>query len=181
MTEPKRNSETSDNARHTPISMDGNPTIDERANHCFGCGPANPQGLHLAFTTDTSNPETITTTCHFQLDRMHEGPPGYIHGGIVAALLDEAMSKLNRPLNVLAMTRHMEIDYLRPVPLYQPLVLIGRHLNRPAKDDGAPGRKLFHQAEIQHPDGTVLARSKGLFIAIDEKLLFAAGITSPEA
>jgi acyl-coenzyme A thioesterase PaaI-like protein len=132
-----------DNARHTPISMDGNPTIDERA------------------------------------DRMHEGPPGHIHGGIVAALLDEAMSKLNRPLNVLAMTRHMEIDYLRPVPLYQPLVLIGRHLNRPAKD-GTPGRKLFHQAEIQHPNGTVLARSKGLFIAIDEKLLFAAGITPPE-
>jgi acyl-coenzyme A thioesterase PaaI-like protein len=171
---------TPDTARHTPNSMDGNPTIDERANHCFGCGPANPQGLHLAFTTDTSNPEAITATCHFQLDRMHEGPPGYIHGGIVAALLDEAMSKLNRPLNVLAMTRHMEIDYLRPVPLYQPLVLIGRHLNRPAKD-GTPGRKLFHQAEIQHPDGTVLARSKGLFIAIDEKLLFAAGITPPEA
>lgn len=176
MTELKRNSETSDNARHTPISMDGNPTIDERANHCFGCGPANPQGLHLTFTTDTSDPAAITATCHFQLDRMHEGPPGHIHGGIVAALLDEAMSKLNRPLNVLAMTRHMEIDYLRPVPLYQPLVLIGRHLNRPAKD-GTPGRKLFHQAEIRLPDGTVLARSKGLFIAIDEKLLFAAGIT----
>ena len=66
---------------------------------------------------------------------MHEGPPGHIHGGIVAALLDEAMSKLNRPLNVLAMTRHMEIDYLRPAPLYQPLVLIGRHLT-PA--DGNP-------------------------------------------
>ena len=171
---------TPDTARHTPASMDGNPTIDERANHCFGCGPANPQGLHLSFTTDTSNPEAITATCYFQLDRMHEGPPGHIHGGIVAALLDEAMSKLNRPLNVLAMTRHMEIDYLRPVPLYQPLVLIGRHLNRPAKD-GKPGRKLFHQAEIQHPDGTVLAHSKGLFIAIDEKLLFAAGITQPEA
>jgi acyl-CoA thioesterase FadM len=63
----------------------------------------------------------------------------------------------------------MEIDYLRPAPLYQPLVLIGRHLSHPRKADGTPSRKLFHQAEIQHPDGTVLARSKGLFIAIDEK------------
>jgi acyl-coenzyme A thioesterase PaaI-like protein len=168
-----------DNARHTPISMDGNPTIDERANYCFGCGPASPQGLHLRFTIDTSNPQAITATCHFQLDRMHEGPPGHIHGGIVAALLDEAMSKLNRPLNVLAMTRHMEIDYLRPVPLYKPLVLIGRHLSRPAKADGTPGRKLFHQGEIQLPDSTVLARSKGLFIAIDEKLL-AAGLAQTE-
>src|SRR6202043_1393541 len=125
--------------RHPPASMDG-PTIDERANYCFGCGPANPQGLHLTFTTDTSNPDQITATAQIQLDRMHEGPPGHIHGGIVAALLDEAMSKLNRPLNVLAMTRHMEVDYLRPVPLYQPLVLIARPLNRPATPPPHGGR-----------------------------------------
>jgi acyl-coenzyme A thioesterase PaaI-like protein len=156
------------------------PTIDERANHCFGCGPANPQGLHLTFTTDTSDPSAITATCHFQLDRIHEGPPGHIHGGIVAALLDEAMSKLNRPLNVLAMTRHMEVDYLKPVPLYQPLVLVAHHLNRATKPDGTHDRKIFHQAEIQRPDGTVLARSKGLFIAIDAKLLAAAGFTAPQ-
>jgi acyl-coenzyme A thioesterase PaaI-like protein len=158
--------------RHTPDSLVSSPTIDERANFCFGCGPANPQGLHLTFTTDVSG-ESITATSHLQLDRMHEGPPGHIHGGIVAALLDEAMSKLNRPLNVLAMTRHMEVDYLRPAPLYQPLVLVSRHLRR-------EGRKLFHQAELQHPDGTILARGQGLFIAIDEKTLAAAGFTAPQ-
>jgi acyl-coenzyme A thioesterase PaaI-like protein len=169
-----------DATRHTPDSLATTPTIDERANHCFGCGPANPQGLHLTFTTDTSNPEAITATAHLQLDRMHEGPPGYIHGGIVAALLDEAMSKLNRPLNVLAMTRHMEVDYLKPAPLYQPLVLVARHLNRAAKPDGTPDRKLFHQAELQRLDGTVLARSKGLFIALDERVLAAAGFSAPQ-
>lgn len=165
---------TPDKTRHTPSSMDTNPTIDERASHCFGCGPANPQGLHLVFTTDTSNPEAPVATAHIQLDRLHEGPPGHIHGGIVATLLDEAMSKLNRPLNVLAMTRHMEVDYLRPVPLYQSLVLVSCHLSR-------QGRKLFHQAEIQHPDGTVLARAKGLFIVVDERLLALAGLTQPES
>jgi len=167
-----------DATRHTPdfltaaSTRDGR-TIDERANYCFGCGPANPQGLHLIFTTDTSNPEAITATAHLQLDRMHEGPPGHIHGGIIATIFDEAMSKLNRPLNVLAMTRHMEIDYLRPAPLYQPLVLISRHLGR-------EGRKLFHQAELQHPGGMVLARAKGLFIVIDEKLLAASGFSAPQ-
>jgi acyl-coenzyme A thioesterase PaaI-like protein len=161
-----------DTTRHTPASMDS-PTIDERANHCFGCGPANPQGLHLTFITDTANPESITATANIQLDRMHEGPPGHIHGGIVAALLDEAMSKLNRPLNVLAMTRHMEVDYLRPSPLYQPLILVSRHLRR-------EGRKLFHEAELSNAEGTVLARGKGLFIALDEKILAAAGFTAPQ-
>src|SRR5215469_9719087 len=161
-----------DATRHTPASMD-TPTVDERANFCFGCGPANPQGLHLVFTTDTSDRNQITATAQVQLDRMHEGPPGHIHGGIVAALLDEAMSKLNRPLNVLAMTRHMEVDYLRPVPLYQTLTLISRHVRR-------DGRKLFHEAEIQDPDGMPLARGKGLFIVVDAKLLALAGLTQPE-
>ncbi|WP_260705328.1 PaaI family thioesterase [Edaphobacter flagellatus] len=163
---------TPDASRHTPLSMDGNPTIDERASHCFGCGPANPQGLHLVFSTDNSDPEHPTATAQAQLDRHHEGPPGYLHGGLVATLLDEAMSKLNRPLNVLAMTRHMEVDYIRPVPLYKPLTITSRHIRR-------EGRKLFHQAEILLND-TVLARGHGLFIAIDEKLLAAAGLTQPE-
>src|SRR5215469_3746271 len=163
----------SDATRHTPVSMDGDSTIDERASHCFGCGPANPQGLHLIFTTDTTHLDHPTAITHFQLDRNHEGPPGHIHGGIVATLLDEAMSKLNRPLNVLAMTRHMEVDYLRPVPLYQTLTLISRHVRR-------DGRKLFHQAEIQTANGEVLARSKGLFIVVDAKLLALAGLTQPE-
>jgi len=150
-----------------------NPTLDERARNCFGCGPTNPQGLHLTFAMDTTNPESPTATSHIQLTSLHEGPPGHIHGGIIATLLDEAMSKLNRPLNVLAMTRHIEIDYLRPAPLYQPLVLISRHLRR-------EGRKLFHHAEIQYPDGSVLSRGKGLFIILDPKLLLRAGITQPQ-
>jgi acyl-coenzyme A thioesterase PaaI-like protein len=146
-------------------------TIDERANLCFGCGPDNPYGLHLAFIVETkdddTDPEAITATAPVQLDSFYEGPPGHIHGGIVATLLDEAMSKLNRPFNVLAMTRHMEIDYLRPAPLRQPLTLIGRHLRR-------DGRKLFHHAELQSQDGTVLARAKGLFIVLDPALIEAA-------
>jgi Uncharacterized protein, possibly involved in aromatic compounds catabolism len=153
--------------------MKANPTLDERASHCFGCGAANPQGLHLRFEIDTTHPEVPTATAHIQLTQLHEGPPGHIHGGVVATLLDEAMSKLNRPLNVLAMTRHMEVDYLRPAPLHQPLTLISRHLRR-------EGRKLFHQAELQHPDGTVLARGKGLFVVIDEKLLARTGLSQPQ-
>lgn len=164
---------SNDADRHVPVSMSGSPTIDERANHCFGCGPANPEGLHLAFSTDTADPQYPTSTAHFQLDRIHEGPPGYVHGGIVATLLDEAMSKINRPLDVLAVTRHMEIDYLRPVPLYQPLKVTSRHVRR-------EGRKLFHQAEILSSDGTVLARGQAIFIVLDQAMLTRAGFTQPE-
>ncbi|MCL2661077.1 MAG: PaaI family thioesterase [Acidobacteriaceae bacterium] len=160
----------SDSTRHAPVSAGSSSTIDEQANHCFGCGPANPQGLHLEFTTEAAFPPSATA--QFQLDRMHEGPPGHVHGGIVAALLDEAMSKLNRPLNVLAMTRHMEIDYLRPIPLHERHVLVSRHVKR-------DGRKLFHQAEIRSLAGETLACAKGLFIVLDDDLLRRAGFIQP--
>ncbi len=141
-------------------------TIDERTNFCFGCGPENPQGLQLSFTVDAADAGNITATCTVQLTRIHEGAPGFIHGGILATLLDEAMSKLNRPLDALAMTRHMEVDYLRPAPLNTPLTLTARHLRR-------EGRKLFHTAEIIAPGGTVLTKAKGLFVILDAALVAA--------
>jgi uncharacterized protein (TIGR00369 family) len=113
---------------------------------------------------DSSDPQTITASATVQLTRLHEGPPGLIHGGIIATLLDEAMSKLNRPLGVLAMTRHINVDYLRPSPLETPLTLRATHLRR-------DGRKLFHSAELLAPDSTVLARAQGLFLVIDPALL----------
>jgi uncharacterized protein (TIGR00369 family) len=154
---------------HTPANAapETASAVDHRTGHCFGCGPENPQGLHLHFDIDSTDLASITAAATVNLTRLHEGPPGYIHGGIIAALMDEAMSKLNRPLNVVAMTRHLAVDYLRPAPLGIPLTLIGRHTSR-------HGRKLHHAAELRHPDGTLLAHAKGLFIAIDPALLNAS-------
>ncbi|NYF80255.1 PaaI family thioesterase [Granulicella arctica] len=151
-------------ARHLPASMDDamqSPEAAKRGTNCFGCGPTNPQGLHLKFVIDAAD---LTATAPVNLTRLHEGPPGYIHGGIIATLLDEAMSKLNRPLEVLAVTRNMQVDYLRPSPLNQPLTLIGRHLRR-------EGRKLYHQAELTTAEGTILAQATGLFLVVDPAVL----------
>ncbi len=145
---------------HTPKPGESS-TIDELAGHCFGCGPRNPQGLHLAFTI---NAATLTAHADFQLTDLHQGAPGFIHGGIIATLLDEAASKLNRPLGVLAMTRHLDVDYLRPAPLQIQLRISSRHLRR-------EGRKLFHESTLATPDGTVLATGKVLFIVIPDELL----------
>ena len=151
---------------HRPAGLEATlaRTIDERSKFCFGCGVDNPEGLHLAFTVDEADPNNITATTTIQLTRLHEGAPGYIHGGILATLLDEAMSKLNRPFDVLAMTRHLDVDYLRPAPIDTPLTLTASHLRR-------EGRKLFHTATLSHLDGTVLTTGKGLFVAIDPKLV----------
>jgi uncharacterized protein (TIGR00369 family) len=130
-------------------------------NHCFGCGQANRTGLRLKFFED--NEGRIVST--FKVARRFEGPPGHVHGGVIATLLDEAMSKANRRLGIIAMTRKMEVEYLRPVPLATTLTLEGN-------SSASEGRKHHCEARVLDANGTILAKARGLFIAVDpEKVL----------
>jgi len=134
-----------------------------RKNHCFACGHDNPQGMKLKFSLDE---ETRQAICHFKLSRRYTGPPGHSHGGIIATILDEAMGKVNKFRNVLALTGSMEIKYLRPVPLGQPLTVTGH-------EQSVDGRRHINAAEIKNEKGEVLASSTGTFIAIDPEKMFA--------
>jgi uncharacterized protein (TIGR00369 family) len=134
-----------------------------RKNHCFGCGHDNPQGMRLKFTLDEESRQAI---CHFKLSRKYTGPPGHSHGGIIATILDEAMGKVNKFRNVLALTSSMEIKYLKPVPLGQALIVT-------AQEQSVDGRRHINTAEISNAKGEVLARSTGTFIAIDPEKMFA--------
>jgi uncharacterized protein (TIGR00369 family) len=130
---------------------------------CFGCGPANSQGLQLRFAL---SPGGNSYTCEFELGASFVGPPGYAHGGIIATVLDEAMGKANKLKSKVALTRRMEVEYLRPVPLGKPLVVEGR-VSR------TRGRALYNRAEIRNARGSVLARSRGKFLTIDAEKMFA--------
>ena len=134
-----------------------------RKNHCFGCGHDNPQGMRLKFSLDEDSRQAI---CHFKLSRKYTGPPGHSHGGIIATILDEAMGKVNKFRNVLALTSSMEIKYLKPVPLGQALTVT-------AQEQSVDGRRHINTAEISNAKGEVLARSTGTFIAIDPEKMFA--------
>ena len=124
-------------------------------NRCFGCGPANPagpaSGIHAGRRPEGRLPGSIPDT--------FEGPRGFLHGGIIATLLDETMSKAVRAHNIVGMTRHMEVDYRRPVPSCTPLRLEGRVYHH-------EGRKHWAEANIMDEAGNVLAHSKGLFIEV---------------
>ena len=124
-------------------------------NRCFGCGPANPTGLHLEFMLASNG----TVVCQAMIPDTFEGPHGLVHGGIIATLLDETMSKAVRSHNVVGMTRHMEVDYLRPVPSCTSIRLEGRVYRN-------EGRKHWAEASIQSDEGTTLAHGKGLFIEV---------------
>ncbi|MFT4112049.1 PaaI family thioesterase [Silvibacterium sp.] len=130
------------------------PLAHGAANRCFGCGEANRTGLRLRFLVDDEG----TVICRVKIPARFEGPRGHVHGGVIATLLDEVMSKANRVRGVVAMTRRLEVDYLRPVPLRTPIEIIGRHLR-------ADGRKHFCEAEIRLGK-TAIATGNALFIAI---------------
>ena len=124
-------------------------------NHCFGCGQTNPVGLKLEFTKIEEGAVFANTS----VSNHYEGPPGYLHGGIIATILDEAMSKANRSRGVTAMTRQMQVDYLLPVPSDSAIRIEGR-VSR------SEGRKHWTEARIQNTEGITLARATGLFITI---------------
>jgi uncharacterized protein (TIGR00369 family) len=124
-------------------------------NRCFGCGQANAIGLHLEFLL---TPEDAVV-CQATVGDSYEGPPGYLHGGIIATLLDESMSKAVRARGLVAMTRHMVVDYRGPVRSGSEIRLEGRVVR-------AEGRKHWAEAEVRDREGRVLAKAEGLFVEI---------------
>jgi uncharacterized protein (TIGR00369 family) len=141
------------NSRLTPLAHGA-------LNHCFGCGLENRTGLRLHFFVDDDK----NVVCHLRLAARFAGPPGHAHGGIIATLLDEAMSKSNRARDILAMTRHLEVEYLLPVPLGVPLTLTAQHT-------GTTGRRNHTEAQLSDASGQVLATAKAVFITVRPEML----------
>jgi uncharacterized protein (TIGR00369 family) len=137
--------------------------IKLQKNYCFACGTGNPQGMRLRFTYDEERDYFV---CRFRLGKRYTGPPGHCHGGIIATILDEAMGKVNKLRHVIALTSEITVHYLKPVPLQQSLRVESREVK-------VKGRKHINMAEILNEKGEVLARSQGLFIAIDPHRMFA--------
>ena len=132
-------------------------------NRCFACGKNNPDGMRLKFAYDE---ERDCFVCRFRLGQRYTGPPGHAHGGIIATILDEAMGKVNKLRHVVALTSTITVDYLKPVPLNKPLRVESREVR-------VLGRNHTNEGEILNAKGEILARSKGLFIAIDPHKMFS--------
>jgi len=128
------------------------------ANHCFGCGGANEDGMKLAFVQDNEKRRIIG---RFVLGERYQGGGGMGHGGIIATLLDEAMGKVCRFREVRAVTAELSVEYLKPISVQDEIVVEGWETEQ-------KGRNLFHVGEIRNAAGDVLARGKGRFVIIGE-------------
>jgi len=126
-------------------------------NGCFGCGGANARGLQLAFEQDDARQRIVG---RFRLGEEFQGGTGFLHGGIIALLLDEVMSKASRFHGERAVTADLRVEYKRPIRTGQEIVVEGFVARR-------DGRQLYHEGEIRNEAGDLLARGEGRFVIID--------------
>ncbi|MDX1663486.1 MAG: PaaI family thioesterase [Candidatus Promineifilaceae bacterium] len=120
------------------------------ANDCFVCGRHNPRGLGMTFY-DNGVDEVSAT---YAVPAVYQGYPGIVHGGIVAAILDEAVGRvaLIGDHHHFMMSVRLEIKYRQPVPTETPLTVSGRIIRLRGRLGRAAG-------EIRLPDGTVAAEA----------------------
>ena len=117
--------------------------------HCFVCGPENPAGLHLTFEAADGKARTEIT-----LSSDHQGYAGVVHGGIIAAVLDEVMVYAAITLGRWAATAEMTVRYSKPALLGVPLSVTGEVIRHQ--------RRLVEcRAELRAPDGLILATATG--------------------
>ena len=121
---------------------------------CWGCGDA-PGGIRLPQPAAEGLREYEAS---FHFDERHQAGPGLVHGGLVAAALDEACGLLVTWFRFPAVTARIFVRYRRPVPINTELLVR-------AKLSGERGRRLHADAAIT--DGTdVLAEARGAFLHV---------------
>jgi len=125
---------------------------DGSTRYCFGCGDLNPQGLHLSFRI-----EGRRAIAEFTPSPVHQGWPGVVHGGLVAALLDEAMGWALVAVDAWAVTAKLELRLRHPLAVGTPVQVSAQVAND-------RGRTLELRGEIRDGEGRLLAEAEAVFV-----------------
>jgi uncharacterized protein (TIGR00369 family) len=120
-------------------------------------GPGNPVAPPMAATDSPDGRATGRVT----IGKTHEGPPGLVHGGVVATLLDHVLARAVRAAGRGGLTATLTVTYRRPVQLGVPLVAT-------AEIGTTDGRRTTATARLVAEDdpATTLAEAEGLFVAL---------------
>jgi acyl-coenzyme A thioesterase PaaI-like protein len=127
---------------------------------CHGCGPAGQCRFGISdVRLDDDGTIRAATIC----SPAFEGAPGMAHGGWIAAVLDEITGFLTILRAGFAVTASLHVDFKRPVPLNEPLVLVAR------EDSSNDGRWHVH-GELRHAaTDALLASTDAVYVQRDER------------
>lgn len=126
----------------------------EDDHYCFACGMENLEGLRIEWKI-----EGLTTTAEFIPPRKYQGWKGVVHGGIIATLLDEAMTRLAWVTCKGALTAEMTVRYLKPAPIGRVLQIHGEIVRE--------RRKIVEMRATIHSEAVLIAHSTGKAIKIN--------------
>jgi uncharacterized protein (TIGR00369 family) len=122
---------------------------------CYVCGRENPAGLGVEFEI---NAETRSIRAKFVPKEFHQGYEGIVHGGILSALLDEAMAKLAFSLGIPALTAEISVKFESPASPGDELSISGKLVHET--------RRLI-QAEAKIERGQILiAKATGKLLRV---------------
>jgi acyl-coenzyme A thioesterase PaaI-like protein len=121
---------------------------------CWGCGDA-PGGIRLPHPVEQG---AVEYAAWFRFDERHQGGPGFAHGGMVAAALDEACGLLATWYRFPTVTARIFVRYRKPVEINTELLIRARL-------ESERGRRVRVRGEIVDGD-VVLAEARAAFIHV---------------
>jgi len=122
-----------------------------------GAGRLHPAAVGL----DVRREGKTAIVASVRVDRMFQGPPGRVHGGILAVLLDELMGTVIRMIGRRAYTARLTVDFRAPAPIDAELTFRAWLEDQQARKitmraDGRAGMDVFVEAEalfvVARPD-----------------------------
>lgn len=142
----------------TPTSNDDEDSAPPSGHVDFSplLGRANPLAPPMEFYLDDDGPKVCADVT---FGHAYEGPPGHVHGGLVAAAFDELLGATQALSGSPGMTAQLDVSYRAPTPLHVPLRF-------ESTLDDVVGRKIYTSGRVYNGD-TLCAEATGLFISID--------------
>ncbi len=143
------------------MRAEGTRTKQPNSRHCFACGLENPHGLQMTFY-EVDAEEVVA---EYAVESQFEGYPGIVHGGIIASMLDEMLTRavMIRDHHRFMVTAKMNLRFRRPVPTEEPLKLRGQVLEH-------RGRLATAKAELLLPDGSLAAEATATFAEMKDSI-----------
>lgn len=129
--------------------------------HCFVCGRENPYGLKLNFYETTPGEVVVEYT----VPEQFQGYPGVVHGGVVAAILDEVTGRVHMggfPPRFM-FTARLDVRYHKNVPVGKPLRIVG-YAGKSKERTATASGKIFG------PEGDLLAEAEALLVNVPDEI-----------
>lgn len=119
---------------------------------CLLCGHENPQGLMLEFRVLADGRVEAAFSCA----SPYQGYTGYLHGGIIAALLDSAMTNCLFAHGKAALTGELNVRFLKPVALRRAAIVSARLMEA--------STSLFRMEATLRQNGRLMATATARFM-----------------